>query len=215
MLDLDYHVENAVAEPFAAAPLLLFRLRIRQSAGESIPVHAIALRCQVRIDPARRRYQSGEQEKLRDLFSTPDRWSQTLRPMLWTHASVVVPPFTGSTLVDLPVPCTYDFNVAATKFFDSLREGEVPLSLLFSGTIFHEDEDRGLQVGQISWEKEATYRLPVRTWKEMMERYYPNTAWLCLRKDVFDRLHDYKCRLGLPTWEQAMENLLEAQRETV
>jgi hypothetical protein len=195
MLDLDYHVENAVAEPFAAAPLLLFRLRIRQSAGESIPVHAIALRCQVRIDPARRRYQSGEQEKLRDLFSTPDRWSQTLRPMLWTHASVVVPPFTGSTLVDLPVPCTYDFNVAATKFFDSLREGEV--------------------VGQISWEKEATYRLPVRTWKEMMERYYPNTAWLCLRKDVFDRLHDYKCRLGLPTWEQAMENLLEAQRETV
>ena len=42
----------------------------------------------------------------------------------------------------------------------------------------------------------------------MMERYYPNTAWLCLRQDVFDRLYRYKSRRGLPTWEQALEGLL-------
>jgi hypothetical protein len=128
--------------------------------------------------------------------------------MLWTHASVVVPPFTDSILVDLPVPCTFDFNVAATKYFYALEGGEVHLSLLFSGTVFHEVEDAGLQVSQVPWEKEASFRLPVPVWKEMMERYYPNTAWLCLRRDVFDRLYQYKSRHGLPTWEQALEALL-------
>jgi hypothetical protein len=110
--------------------------------------------------------------------------------------------------VDLPVPCTFDFNVAAAKYFYALDEGGVPLSLLFSGTIFHEREGAGLQVAQIPWDKEVTFHLPVRVWKEMMEQYYPNTAWLCLRRDVFDRLYQYKSRHGLPTWEQALEDLL-------
>ena len=111
-------------------------------------------------------------------------------------------------LVDLPVPCTYDFNVAVTKYFNALENGEIPVSLLFSGTIFHEGEDGALRVAQIPWDKEAAFRLPVSVWKAMMERYYPNSAWLCLRKDVFDRLHDFKSRRCLPTWEQALESLL-------
>ena len=169
---------------------------------------AIALRCQIRIEPTRRRYGAAEQERLLDLFGAPERWGQTLRSLLWTHASVVVPPFTGSTVVDLPVPCTYDFNVAATKYFDALEEGEMPLCLLFSGTVFY-DAARGRLAGRpIPWEKEATFRLPVRVWKDMMELYYPNSAWLCLRKDVFDRLYQYKSQRGLPTWEQALESLL-------
>jgi hypothetical protein len=145
---------------------------------------------------------------LLDLFGTQERWGQTLRPMLWTHTSVVVPPFTECATVDMPVPCSFDFNVAATKYFYALEQGEVPLCLFFSGTVFHESEEAGLQVAQIPWEKEATYRLPVRVWKEMMEQYYPNSAWLCLRKDVFDRLYQYKSRHGLPSWEQALETLL-------
>lgn len=117
-------------------------------------------------------------------------------------------PFTDAILVDLPVPCTYDFNLAVTKYFYALEDGEIPLILLFSGTIFHEGEDGALQVVQIPWDREAAFRLPVRVWKEMMEQYYPNTAWLSLRKDVFDRLYEYKSRRGLPTWEQAIESLL-------
>ena len=105
--------------------------------------------------------------------------------------------------MDLPVPCTFDFNVAATKYFNALEEGEVPLSLLFSGTVFQDVTDSGLQVAQIPWDREATFRLPVQVWKEMMDHYYPNSAWLCLRKDVFDRLQQYKSKQGLPTWEQA------------
>ena len=105
--------------------------------------------------------------------------------MLWTHASVTVPPFRESTVVDLPVACTFDFNVAAAKYFAGLDDGEVPLNLMFSGTIFYETADGGLQIEQIPWDSEAKYRLPVRVWKEMMDIYYPNIAWLCLQPRRF------------------------------
>jgi hypothetical protein len=166
------------------------------------------LQCQIRIDPAQRRYTGPEQQRLLELFDRPSRWGQTLRPLLWTHASVGIGPFTDDIAVDLPVACTYDFNLAITKFFYALEDGEIPLNLLFSGTMFHEGDDGAMQVAQIPWDREAAFRLPVRVWKEMMEEYYPNTAWLCLRKDVFDRLYEYKSSHGLPTWEQALESLL-------
>lgn len=207
MPDLSFQVEGAEAVTYAAAPTLIFKLRITcENAEEAI--HTVALRCQIQIEAARRRYQAGEQERLLDLFGEPERWGQTLRSMLWTHASVIVTPFTGSAVVDLPVPCTFDFNVAAAKYFAGLEDGEVPLILLFSGTVFYEDAEAGLQVTQIPWDREAQYRLPVRIWKEMMNHYYPNMAWLCLRRDVFDRLYQYKARRGLPTWEQVMERVL-------
>jgi hypothetical protein len=209
MPDVSFQVDRAEPLPFAAAPLLVFKLRVTEA--ERMPVHAVALRCQIRIEPTQRGYDGQAQERLRDLFGEPARWGQTLRSMLWTHTSIMVPPFTGSTVVDLPVPCTYDFNVATAKYFDALDGGAVPLCLLFSGTIFYEAEDAGLQVSQIPWEKETTFGLPVRVWKDMMDLYYPNSAWLCLRKDVFDRLHQYKRGHGLPTWEQALERLLAAE----
>jgi Family of unknown function (DUF6084) len=207
MPDLSFAVEKAEAVPYAAAPLLAFKLRVSNRYAEE-PIHTIALRCQIMIDPARRRYQSGDQERLRDLFGEPERWGQTVRPMLWTHASLVVTAFTGSQLVDLPVPCTFDFNIAATKYFAGLTEGEVPLNLLFSGTVFYANDEGALQVTQIPWDKEARYRLPVQVWQQMMELYYPNSAWLSLRKDVFDRLYRYKVRRGIPTWEQTLESIL-------
>jgi hypothetical protein len=216
MLDLNFKVEGAEPERVAAAPLILFKLRVAErvaAAASPTPVHAVALSSQIRIEPARRRYGAGEQERLVDLFGTPDRWGQTLRPLLWTHASVVVRPFAGSTEVDLPVPCSYDFSLAATKYFDALEGGEIPLCFLFSGTIFYEGADGGLQVAQVPWDKEAYFRLPAATWKALMDLYYPNSAWLCLRKDVFDRLSEYKSRRGLPTWEQTLESLLAAEKE--
>ncbi len=48
-----------------------------------------------------------------------------------------------------------------------------------------------------------------------MEHYYPNNAWLCLRKDVFDRLYEYKMHGGIPTWEQALEGLLDSIEEEI
>ncbi len=206
-------IEGAAPVTYAAAPLLAFKLRVTNTPEDQL-LHAVALRCQIQLDAVRRRYNSDEQAALKDLFGEPERWGTTLRTMLWTFTSVIIPPFTGSTLVDLPVPCTYDFNVAATKYFYALEEGEVPLTMLFSGTIFYEAEDGALQVAQISWDKEATFRLPVQVWQAMMEHYYPNSAWLSLRKDIFDRLYHYKIQAGLPTWEQAVEKLLGPPEES-
>jgi len=207
MPDLSFEVESVEAVPFAAAPLLAFRLRVSNRYADE-PIHTIALRCQIMIDPARRRYRGEDQERLRDLFGEPERWGQTVRPMLWTHTNVIVTSFTGSDAVDLHVPCSFDFNIAATKYFAGLTDGEVPLNLLFSGTVFYANSEGALQVAQIPWDKEARYRLPAQVWKQMMEIYYPNSAWLCLRKDVFDRLYRYKVRRGIPTWEQALESIL-------
>jgi len=155
MPDLNFLVEGAEAERYAAEPLLRFKLRVSEdvAAGtQPTPIESVALRCQVRIEPARRRYGAREKERLLELFGTPERWGQTLRPMLWTHLSAIVPPFTGVRGVELPVPCSSDFSLAATKYFAALEEGEIPLCFLLSGTIFYEAEEGGLRVCQVSWE---------------------------------------------------------------
>ena len=152
------------------------------------------MRCQIQLEVTRRKYTSEDQERLHDLFGEPSRWGQTLRNLLWTHANLVVPSFKGSTVVDLPVPCTFDFNVAATKYFDGLADGEVPVCVQFSGTVFYANAEGSLQVAPIPWDKEARFKLPVKLWRDMMQSYYPNSAWLCLHKDAFDRLYHYKVK---------------------
>ena len=117
--------------------------------------------------------------------------------------------------VEMQVPCTFDFNVAATKYFHGVENGEIPLCFLFSGTGLLRRRRRAPQVAPISWSKETRFRLPVETWRDMMEAYYPNTAWLCLRRDVFERLYQYKVRHGLPTWEAALERILPECEEAV
>jgi hypothetical protein len=211
--DLSFQVEGAEAVAYSATPLLAFKLRLT-NADPSEAVQSVALRCQLQIEATHRKYGAQEQERLLDLFGAPERWSRTLRAMLWTHASTNVPPFQGSIVVDLPVACTFDFNVAAAKYFAGLDDGEVPLNLMFSGTIFYEPANAGLQIEQIPWDREAKYRLPVRVWKEMIDIYYPNSAWLCLRRDVFEKLSQYKMDRGIPTWEETIERLLNDEGGT-
>lgn len=211
MPDLNFELENAFVVPYAAAPSLAFKLRItNQPAAEMI--HTIVLRCQIQLEVSRRRYSPDEQKRLCDLFGEPERWSQTLRNLLWTHTHIVVTAFRERTVVDLPVSCTFDFNVAATKYFAGLDAGDIPLCLMFSGTVFYAQPDGRLQVAPISWQHEARFRLPVKLWREMMDSYYPNTAWLCLRRDVFERLNQYKMRRGILTWETLIESLVPAEK---
>ncbi len=213
MPDLNFEVVDAEVLSFAAVPSLLFKLRI-ENGGEE-PIRSVALNTQIRIAATQRHYDAAEQEKLLELFGEPHRWGETLRSLLWTHTVLQVQPFSGSTVVDMPVGCTYDLEVVAAKYFNALDDGEVPLEFLFSGTVFYAGEGVGLQVARISWEKEAEFRLPVRLWKEMMDHYFPNSAWIRLRRDAFDRLYDYKVRMGFPTWESAVEALLRASEHEV
>ena len=209
--DLHFIIEAAEALRFAASPHLVFKLRITSSAPGTI--HSIILKCQVHLDVSHRHYSEREQQHLRDLFGEPERWGETLRSLLWTHTSTLVPSFDGTVIVDLPIPCTFDFNVAATKYFAGLENGEVPVSCYFSGTMFYADDNGSLRVGQIPWDKETSYRMPIRAWRSMMDLYYPNTAWLCLDRDVFERLYGYKTLHGLPTFDQTLLRVMDASKE--
>ena len=214
MPELDFRVESVGAIPYAAAPTLAFRLRITNGNREEV-IHAMALRAQIQIEVTRRHYSAEEQARLSDLFGEPGRWGQTLKTMLWTHVAVNVPPFQGETTVDIPVPCTFDFNVATTKYFHGLNDGDLPLNFLFSGTLFYRGGNGDLQVAPIPWEKEAKFRLPLKIWKQMIDEYYPSTAWLCLRRGAFERLYEYKVRNGIPTWEEVIERIFQNADEPV
>jgi hypothetical protein len=214
MPDLDFRIESVAPVPYAAAPTLSFKLRVTSTNREEV-IHSMVLRAQIHIEVTRRHYTAEEQARLSDLFGEPARWGQTLKTMLWTHVALNVPGVQGETTVEIPVPCTFDFNVASTKYFHGLSEGDLPLNFLFSGTVFYRGEQDELQVAPISWEKEAKFRLPLKVWKQMIDEYYPNTAWLCLRRDAFERLYEYKVRNGIPTWEEVIERIFQNADEPV
>ena len=208
MPELNFTVQGATPDKYASAPTLHLVLAIHQR-ERPVPIQSISLQCQIRIETTRRHYDPHEQARLSDLFGEPSRWSQTLRSLLWTHASVVVPAFCGECCqINLPVPCSFDFNLAATKYFHGLDQGVVPLLLLYSGTVFYRDDQGALAMDLISWNEETRYALPVRVWKDMMDLYYPNQSWLCVNRQVFEALYDYKRQYGYPGFDEALLGLL-------
>ncbi len=205
MSKLTFSVVDVFAEQYAAAPQLTARLRIEESTGEAI--HAIALRCQVRIEPAKRRYSEDEESGLLDMFGTRERWFDTLKPFMWMQTSAMVQGFSGITEVDLAMPCTYDFDVTWSKYLHALREDNIPAVFLFSGTVFTRGVS-GFGVEQVPWDCESKFDIPVSAWKDMIDHYFPNTGWLRLSRDTIDMLAYYKSVRGLTTWEATMESLL-------
>ena len=201
------HVEP---ERYGAAPTLLFKLRISETSGAQI--HAMGLRCQIRIQPNLRRYSVEEEEKMLDLFGERSRWGDTMKPLQFANVSLMVPGFRGATEIDLPVPCTYDFEVSAAKYFHSLADGEIPLLLLFSGTVFEKGQT-GFSVSQVPWNKEASFRLEVSVWKELMDLYFPESAWIRMRRDTLDALQAFKSQAVLPTWDDTLHALLKKAGE--
>jgi hypothetical protein len=212
MPELSFDCTGARADKYAVVPSMFFTLRISETSGER--VEAIALRCQFRIEPARRRYSDAEAERLTDLFGETQRWADTLKPLQFTNVSVMVPGFTGSTEIELPVPLTYDMEIGATRYFAGLDDGEIPLLLLFSGTVFGTADGR-MSVTQVPWSKEASYRLPVSVWREAIDAHFPNSAWIKLSTATFDELLRFKTAKGLVTWEATILHLLAAAASRV
>jgi hypothetical protein len=207
MPELTFEVTGAAAILHAAQPMLALDVAIRNArAGEAI--HAMTLHAQVRIEAQRRRYSAAEQAGLHDLFGEPGRWDVTLKPLLWAQTSVAVPRFTGATTAQLPLGCTFDFAVGSARYAHALEGGEVPLLVLFSGTVFHAPAGSALQVAQIPWTAEARFGLPLAIWRATIDHYYPGCAALMLRRDVFERLHRHRSKGGFTSWEQAVESLL-------
>ena len=203
MVELGFSILGATRVEHTAVPTLRFALRVESA----VPVRAVLLDVQIQIAARRRGYDTGAHERLFELFGPTADWGTTLRTLLWTRTTLVVPAFEGSTVMDLDVPCSYDLEVTASRYLDALSDGEVPLEFLFSGSVFYSGPDGELQTTRLSWQSEAEYRLPVRVWKETMERYFRGTAWVRLSKESFDRLSAYKSRNALATWDDALEAL--------
>jgi Family of unknown function (DUF6084) len=206
MAELVFDCAGAEPDRYAVVPSMNLKLRISETSGERI--EAIALRCQIRIEPARRRYTAAEEERLNDLFGDTSRWADTLKPLQFATVSAMVPAFTGSTEIDLPVPFSYDLEIGSARYFTGLESGEIPLLLLFSGTVFGLADGR-ISVQLVPWSKEAMCRIPVSVWREAIDVHFPNAAWIKMSTQTLDELQRFKNRRALPTWDATLRALLE------
>ena len=212
MSELAFAILGAEPQPYAAAPQLVLRARVTESTG--VRIHAITLRAQIRLEPQRRRYDAGESARMSELFGGPERYGDTLRPLLWTHVAQTVVAFDGEADFDIIVPCSYDFEVAANKYLSALAGGEIPLVVQFSGTVFVRARDGGGAAELIPWTCEAYFRLPVAVWRATMDAFFPNSAWIRLDRDAFEELYRFKREGGFPTWEAAIARLCARAEST-
>ena len=204
-MTLTISVKDARPSPHAASPSISFRLRVEETSGVS--VHAIVLRCHTRIEPRGRAYSREEKARLYELFGDVSQWDRTLRPVTLATTTLAVPSFEHQLDVDLAVPCTYDLEVASAKYLHAVRDGDIPLVFLFSGSIFCGNV--GLRVEPVSWDLEASYRLPVPIWRATMDQFFPGGGWLRLQRETIDRLMTFRGRLAVVTWDEAIDRLLE------
>ncbi|MCV7028753.1 DUF6084 family protein [Mycobacterium sherrisii] len=212
MTEVNFAVLDVAPEPYAVTPVLTARVGVTADGDD--PVHAIALRCQVRIEPARRPYTDGEAAGLTDLFGPRERWTSTQHGFLWQHCAAMVPGFTGHSTVDLALECTYDFEVAAAKYLHALRDGAIPLQFLFSGTVFVRS-GRGFSVRQVPWDRECRYDMPVDVWRALMAQHFPNSGWVRLGHETIAALIAYKSAQGLLDLDGAVTSLLDFERTAV
>jgi hypothetical protein len=203
--DPTFEVLGAEPVAHAAAPTLKFLLRV----SDARPLHAIALSAQINIDPARRSYDDATRERLVELFGPPERWASTTRSFVWTQVGALVPGFEGACEFSLTVPCTYDLELSAAKYFYSLPDGEIPLTFHFSGTILFSEEGN-VQIAMVPWSCSARYRLAVADWKRMMALYYPGGGWVRLQTSTLDRLQERKAAAGLPSFDACVAEMLDA-----
>jgi hypothetical protein len=209
--EVEFSVIGARPVKYAAAPMLALDVQITETAGR--PVYMLALTIQLMIEPARRAYDDVAHERLVELFGAPERWAVTTRSLLWSTLDLVVPAFTGTTTVTVPVACHYDLELAAAKYLHSLADGEAPLALHFNGMVYYPGEAGGLQIVLLPWSNSIGFRMPVRVWRETIEHYYPGTAWVGLRAETLEALQRAKRKRGLATLDATVAALVEGERD--
>lgn len=212
MAELGFECLDVTPDRYAVGPMLRFTVRVTDDSGARL--HTVALRSQIRIEPQRRGYTTEESGLLTDLFGERERWSDTLRPFQFATTSVLLAGFTGETEAVFEVPVSYDMDVAVGKYLHALKDGEVPLVLMFSGTVYGKGE-HGLWVQQVPWHAETRYRMPVTVWQELMDRWFPGSGWLRLTRETIDSLTGFKASKGLATWDDTVRALLDAASQTL
>ncbi len=196
---------------YAAAPTLRFDLHLTEPLGRE--VHVGALSVQIMVDPARRTYDDASRERLVELFGAPERWASTTHSFQWARIEALVPAFTGATSFSLEVPCTYDLEVAASKYFYSLADGVAPLSFHLTGMLMYAGEDERLQIMQVPWSCSARYELPVDAWKKVIDAYYPGGGWVRLAPGTLDLLAARKAAGSHHSFDDCVRALLDGEAQ--
>lgn len=206
--DPAFTVLDVAAVRHAATPTLRFDMHVSDPAGREI--YAVALSVQVQIDPAQREYDDDTRAKLVELFGAPERWGATTHSFEWARIEVLVPGFVGATSFAVQVPCSYDLELAAAKYFHSLPDGMVPLTFHYSGMVLYRDETHGgLHVTPVPWSCSTRWRMPVDTWKRAMAAFYPGGGWVRLGVDTLDALAARKAAAGHHSYDALVAQLLE------
>jgi hypothetical protein len=209
--DPDFEILRATPVERAAAPTLSFTVRATDDSGRR--VFTIAATAVISIEPSKRRYDGETRERLLELFGEPQRWASTTTSFRWAQAEALVGSFEGSTEFELVVPCTYDLELAAAKYFYGLADGEAPLRFHFNGTVFYEADDGRMQIVQVPWDRSPRFRMPVEAWRGAIDAVYPFRAWVPLDRETLERLRRRKAERGLPTFDAALTELLDEEGE--
>lgn len=204
-------ISGAAHLPFSAVPTMRFAAVAREP--DAVPVQSIGLTVQVMIEPARRGYDPEARERLAELFGAPEHWTPSTSALAWARVAVTVPAFTGEASFGIEVPCTYDLEVAAAKYFYALADGLVPLSFHFNGNVFYHDPAGRLQMTPISWSTSAEYRMEVAAWRAMIAEHYPGGGWIRLADDTLAALNERRASRGLPSFDACIAELLSAEEE--
>jgi hypothetical protein len=203
---LEFTVIGAEPLEHSASPGVRFHAHVSEPEGRE--VYAIALSTQIHIDPARRTYAEAERARLVELFGAPERWGATTHSFQWARIEALVPSFTEAAAFTVEVPCTYDLEVSSAKYFDSLGDGDVPLSFHFNGTVLYRGTDDRLQVVLVPWSCSTQWRMPVAVWRQTIDAHYPGGGWIRLQRETLEALGRVKAERGLHTFDDTVRDLL-------
>jgi len=206
----EFTVVSCASRPYAASPTIDFDVHVTEPTGRQ--VYVIALTAQIMIEPARRQYDGEARERLVELFGPPERWASTTRSLVWHRADVIVPAFTGSTTFTIPIPCSFDLELAAAKYFYAVPGGNVPIAFNFNGTIHYRADDGRLQMSLVPWSCSAGFEFPAEVWSDVMAYHYPHAKWIAIHDDTLQALQRVKAARGAPTMDSAVAGLLEDLR---
>ena len=147
------------------------------------PIYTIALRCQINVDPARRRYDADPASDCPSCSESPSGGARRPRASCGrastcsSRASKARPTSTSRC------PAATTSRSRPPDISRGLSDGAVPLSFHLSGSVFYKTSSGELRITQVPWDIDVRYELPLAVWTDMMEHHYPE-EWLgALRRE--------------------------------
>ena len=200
----------------AAVPTLRFTLRVESPAARR-PLGPARRAGADRRAPARATTHAAH-DRLFELFGAARRdWGTTLRTLLWTRTTLVVPAFDGPDggRPARPVhvrPRGRRRRATSTRS----RTARCRSSSCSAARVFYARPDGRLQTARLSWDQRGRVpRCRSRVWRETMDRHFPGTRLAAARQGRASTgsrptSRATRCR----RWDAALDALLPGPEET-